>query len=62
MMLKQRPEQVKFTRKQPLTIDHIWKMHFQEGIVGLRDKALLLTGFASGMRRSELAALITCPL
>jgi integrase len=28
-----------------------------EGIIGLRDRALLLTGFGSWMRRSELAAL-----
>jgi integrase len=57
LMLEQRPEQVRINRKQPITIDHIRKMHFQEGIIGIRDKALLLTGFATGMRRSELAAM-----
>ena len=57
LMLEQRPEQVRISRKQPITIEHIRKMHFQEGIIGIRDKALLLTGFATGMRRSELAAL-----
>ena len=56
-MLEQRPEQVRINRKQPITIDDIRRMHFQEGIIGIRDKALLLTGFATGMRRSELAAL-----
>ena len=57
LMLEQRPEQVRINRKQPITIEHIRRMHFQEGIIGIRDKALLLTGFATGMRRSELAAL-----
>ena len=57
LMLEQRPEQVRINRKQPITIDDIRRMHFQEGIIGIRDKALLLTGFATGMRRSELAAM-----
>ena len=33
--------------------------HLPKGMAGLRDRALLLVGFAGGFRRSELAALTT---
>jgi integrase len=47
------------TMKKPLTLNRIVKvLHTLEGpIAAARDKALLLLGFAGGMRRSELAAL-----
>ena len=32
-------------------------MNFPDGIEGIRDRTLLLVGFSSGMRRSELASL-----
>lgn len=46
-------------RKQqaPLTIDHIRGIAFRADLKGLRDKALLLVGFAGCFRRSELVAL-----
>ena len=53
---EQRPEQVTQRKKKPITINQIRIMDFPKGILGLRDKALLLLGFATGMRRSELAA------
>jgi integrase len=47
------------TRKKPLTRNRIVKLlDVLEGpIMAARDKALLLVGFAGGLRRSELAAL-----
>jgi integrase len=35
-------------------------MDFPKGVLGLRDKSLLLLGFATGMRRSELASVKKC--
>ena len=55
-MAEHRPEQVVQSKKKPITINQIRIMDFPKGILGLRDKALLLLGFATGMRRSELAA------
>ena len=55
-MAEHRPEQVFQSKKKPITINQIRTMDFPKGILGLRDKALLLLGFATGMRRSELAA------
>ena len=55
-MAEQRPEQVTQRKKKPVTINQIRTMEFPKGILGLRDKTLLLLGFATGMRRSELAA------
>ena len=55
-MVEHRPEQVTQSKKKPITINQIRIMDFPKGILGLRDKALLLLGFATGMRRSELAA------
>ena len=55
-MVEQRPEQVTQSKKKPITINQIRIMDFPKGVLGLRDKALLLLGFATGMRRSELAA------
>ncbi|MDH4224447.1 MAG: site-specific integrase [Deltaproteobacteria bacterium] len=43
------------TSKEALTIDHIRTIRFESTLGGLRDKALLLFGFAGGFRRSELA-------
>ena len=53
---EQLPEQVTQRKKKPITINHIRTMDFPRGVLGLRDKTLLLLGFATGMRRSELAA------
>lgn len=44
-------------QQAPLTIDHIRSISFREDLKGLRDKALLLTGFAGCFRRSELVSL-----
>ena len=55
-MAEQRPQQVTQSKKKPITINQIRTLEFPKGILGLRDKALLLLGFATGMRRSELAA------
>jgi integrase len=45
--------------KDPLTVEQLRKMvdALPETARGMRDRALLLVGFASGCRRSELAAL-----
>jgi site-specific recombinase XerD len=46
-------------KKSPATIERIKKMitHCPETLIGIRDKALLLLGFAGAFRRSELVAL-----
>ena len=46
-------------RKVPATADRVTAMasHSPDSVKGLRDRALLLFGFASAMRRSELVAL-----
>ena len=44
-------------KKQALTIDHIERVLFPDSLIGLRDKALLLIGFAGGLRRTELSNL-----
>jgi site-specific recombinase XerD len=45
--------------KEPITVDRIRAMvkHVPNNIFGLRDRALLLLGFAGAFRRSELVAL-----
>jgi site-specific recombinase XerD len=42
-------------QKDALTIDHIKKVDFPGTPTGIRDKAMLLIGFAGGFRKSELA-------
>ena len=44
-------------RKAALTIEHLRRIPFRDDLIGRRDKALLLVGFAGGLRRSELAGL-----
>lgn len=44
-------------QKAALTIEHIRQVSFPDDLIGRRNKALLLIGFAAGLRRSELAAL-----
>lgn len=44
-------------QKAALTIDHLRRVPFRDDLIGKRDKALLLLGFAAGLRRSELAKL-----
>ena len=44
-------------RKQAFTIEHIAKINFPKTLIGIRDKALLLLGFAGALRRSEIANL-----
>lgn len=44
-------------QQAPLTIDQIAAIPFGSGLKDLRDRALLLTGFAGCFRRSELVAL-----
>ena len=51
------PAQVRTNEKQPITIIEIRKLSFPDDMRGTRNKALMLAGFASGMRRSELSAL-----
>jgi len=45
--------------KKALRVDHVKKMiaTLPEGVVGVRDKAILLLGFVGGMRRSEIVGL-----
>ena len=45
------------SQKAALTIDHLRRVHFRHDLNGKRNKALLLVGFAAGLRRSELAGL-----
>lgn len=45
------------TQKAALTIDHLRTISFGDGLIDIRNKALLLLGFAAGLRRSEIAAL-----
>ena len=44
-------------QQKPLTIAQIARMDFPATLRGLRDKSLLLLGFAAALRRSELVAL-----
>lgn len=46
-------------QKEPLVTDDLRRLlqHVGPGLTGLRDRAILLLGFASAMRRSELVAL-----
>lgn len=46
-------------QKRPATVELVHKLvsHCPDTLVGLRDKAIILTGFAGAMRRSELVAL-----
>ena len=44
-------------QQAPLTIDDISQLRFPPTLKGLRDKALLLIGFAGCLRRSEIVAL-----
>ena len=48
-------------KKKPVTADMALKLiaHTDDSLTGLRDKAILLLGFAGAFRRSELAALTT---
>jgi site-specific recombinase XerD len=48
---------IRQSQKAALTIEHLRQVPFREDLIGKRDKALLLVGFAAGLRRSELAAL-----
>ena len=48
---------IKKNKKQALTIEHIASVQFPDSLIGLRDKALLLIGFAGGLRRTELSNL-----
>lgn len=50
--LSVRPQQ-----KSAFTIEHIQNISFKDNLIGWRNKALLLLGFAGGFRRSELAML-----
>jgi site-specific recombinase XerD len=45
-------------QQAPLTIEHLSAVRFPETLKGLRDKALLLVGFAGCFRRSELVSLL----
>ncbi len=44
-------------QQSPLTIEHIKDIRFRTDLKGMRDKALLLVGFAGCFRRSELVSL-----
>lgn len=47
----------KVSKRAALTIDDIKRIQFGDLVKGIRDKALLLVGFAGGFRRSELATI-----
>ena len=57
ILIEDHPSQARLDQKQPLTIDDIRGLKFPDNLIGLRDRALMLVGFASGLRRSELTAL-----
>ena len=57
ILVDERPDQARTEQKQPITINDIRKLSFSDDPVGRRDRALLLVGFASGLRRSELTAI-----
>ena len=57
ILVDERPDQARTEQKQPITINDIRKLNFSDDPVGRRDRALLLVGFASGLRRSELTAI-----
>ena len=57
ILVEERPDQVRVEQKQPITINDIRKLKFSDDLVGLRDRVLMLVGFASGLRRSELTAI-----
>jgi integrase len=57
ILVDQSPGQVRIAQKQPLMISEIRKFYFDDSLSGVRDKTLLLVGFATGMRRSELSRL-----
>ncbi len=42
-------------QKDAMIIDHIKRIKFPDIITGVRDKAMLLIGFAGGFRKSEIA-------
>jgi site-specific recombinase XerD len=45
------------TKKAPATADIIATLRYPETLAGIRDRAIVLTGFAAGLRRSELVEL-----
>ena len=57
ILVDERPDQARTEQKQPITINDIRKLNFSEDPVGGRDRVLMLVGFASGLRRSELTAI-----
>ena len=57
ILVEERPNQARTDQKQPITISDIRRLNFSDDPVGLRDRALMLVGFASGLRRSELTAI-----
>jgi len=57
LMVMKHPEQAMVSQKEAFTIDQIKNCTFQNNLHGKRDKALLLLGTISGMRRSELSAI-----
>ena len=50
ILVDERPDQARTEQKQPITINDIRKLNFSDAPVGRRDRALLLVGFASGLR------------
>lgn len=57
ILVEEYPNQAHTSQKRPITINDIRKLTFSDDLKGLRDRALMLVGFASGMRRSELTTL-----
>lgn len=52
-----RRKKTRVRQQAPLTIEHLAAVTFRDDLKGLRDKALLLVGFAGCLRRSELVAM-----
>jgi site-specific recombinase XerD len=54
-----RSQEKPITKKKPITPEHItkWTYSLTDSVKDVRDKAIILVGFSTGMRRSELAAL-----
>ena len=47
----------RISRRTAFTIDDIKRIEFENSLIGIRDKALLLIGWAGGFRRSELVGI-----
>lgn len=57
LLAEAKSNQARIEKKGAFTIEEIRTCRFEDSLLGKRDKALLLIGFAGGFRRSELAGI-----